>query len=415
MTEPETWADILMLVEAQIEESASLDFKLEPGPNNSIAKDVAAMTVDGGVILIGIAEKDSRAVDAPGVKLEQESDRLQQVVSALVRPVPRVEIRRIADPEKDNMGVVALIIPQSAQAPHNTNGRFPKRVGATTADLSEPEVERLYQFRRHFETSNSARDLIGEIDQFFPSLTEPGAWDERKPLDYIGTMRVSLSMRGATHHPSEPWVAPELASVGRKTQGWAFSELGRPTPAFLELLKIRAKGALRETNGVSIARSVGDHLAKRVDSAVALSFPATLGLRTAVPLNWSLVENIQLSYRVAHERELLRELATFLRFAGTWYEQYPPAGLIDIQLILNGFKEAVSSSESGEAPGIKAQRLHQSAPSFNANLSTGTSELLESPGQIAGDLLRRWIGTFLDEPEKFESLLDPGPRIRKSN
>ena len=89
MLEPETWSDILAIVDAQIEESASLDFKLQPGSNNSIAKDVAAMTVDGGVILIGIAENDSRAVEAPGVNLSQQADRLQQVVNALVRPSPK--------------------------------------------------------------------------------------------------------------------------------------------------------------------------------------------------------------------------------------------------------------------------------------------------------------------------------------
>ena len=414
MLEPETWSDILAIVDAQIEESASLDFKLQPGSNNSIAKDVAAMTVDGGVILIGIAENDSRAVEAPGVNLSQQADRLQQVVNALVRPSPQVEIRRIPDPEKDNVGVVALIIPRSAQAPHNANGRFPKRVGPTTSDLSEPEVERLYQFRRHFQTSVPPKDLIGEIDRLFPALTKQGQWDQHEQIDDIGTMQVSLSMRGATPHPSEPWVAPELAKTGRSCPGWVFDELGRPLPEFLRLLQMRSKGALQETSGVSIARAPGDHLKEKTDSAMALSFPATLGLRTTVPLRWSLEEGLELGYRVAHERTLVRELASFLRYAGEWFGQYPPAGSIDVQFLINGFEGTVSSSASGEAPGVKAERLRQAAPSFSANLSTGPRELLDSPGQVASALSKRWIGTFLDDPEAFRNLLEPGSRIRES-
>ena len=50
MWRPKTWLELKAL-EGHAEESRTLDFKREPGSNAEMAKDIAALTVNGGVLI----------------------------------------------------------------------------------------------------------------------------------------------------------------------------------------------------------------------------------------------------------------------------------------------------------------------------------------------------------------------------
>jgi hypothetical protein len=63
MWRPRTWREVNALVVQAIEETPSLDFKkaipttkVVPKINEEIAKDIAAMTVSGGVLIYGVDE-----------------------------------------------------------------------------------------------------------------------------------------------------------------------------------------------------------------------------------------------------------------------------------------------------------------------------------------------------------------------
>jgi predicted HTH transcriptional regulator len=129
-----------------------------------LAGDVAALAnTAGGVIILGIEEDDqARATGAPGVELsDAESARIRQIVASLVAPVPMFDILTIpmstdestameASLDADR-GFIVIAVPRSPQAPHavlvNNALRYPKRNGATTRYLSEPEVATAYYDR----------------------------------------------------------------------------------------------------------------------------------------------------------------------------------------------------------------------------------------------------------------------------
>jgi len=55
MWRPTEWSEIEALI-GYAEETAGLDFKRELPSNGELAKDVAAMTVNGGIVVIGVDE-----------------------------------------------------------------------------------------------------------------------------------------------------------------------------------------------------------------------------------------------------------------------------------------------------------------------------------------------------------------------
>ncbi len=103
MRGPSTWEDIEALVSGRVGETDSLDFKRALGPKNvDTAKDIAAMTVEGGVIVIGIEEDDvDRATDIRAFSLDGIGNRIRQIADTLIFPPPAFEIRAITKQPDD--------------------------------------------------------------------------------------------------------------------------------------------------------------------------------------------------------------------------------------------------------------------------------------------------------------------------
>jgi hypothetical protein len=140
----------------------------------------------GGVILLGIEEnQQARAIAAPGVKVsDSEVGRIRQIVAAQVSPMPTFDIETILDnPEVPSVwtsgggdsgseigsahGFIMIAILRSPSAPHavlvNQALRYPKRNGATTRYLSEPEVAAAYADRAAGAAEREKR--IDEVEQ----------------------------------------------------------------------------------------------------------------------------------------------------------------------------------------------------------------------------------------------------------
>jgi hypothetical protein len=148
------------LVLNNVAEEFDLDFKQAlygrgDSDRRSLAGDVCALAnTAGGVILIGVEEDDqARAVAAPGVDLaDVEVTRMRQIVGSLAAPMPPFEIYSIPDdPASPVHGYYVVAVPRSSSAPHativNEALRFPRRNGATTRYLSEPELAAAYRDR----------------------------------------------------------------------------------------------------------------------------------------------------------------------------------------------------------------------------------------------------------------------------
>ena len=142
------------IVGCSIEESAYLDVKRYPVRDDKgrqgIAKDLAAFSVHGGVIIFGIAEhKDprSRPVDGqifelmPG-ELKGWREWVSQIAAMAVQPAVRVstfELEREA-----GVGYLVVVVPQSARAPHMVEGRYYGRTDTTNRQLSDIEARELW-------------------------------------------------------------------------------------------------------------------------------------------------------------------------------------------------------------------------------------------------------------------------------
>src|ERR1700735_4510735 len=167
-------SQLMTLVSNQVPESFDLDFKSEmysssERDKHNAATDVAALAnTAGGLLVLGVEEDEqARAKAAPGIALAEEDERrIRQVVGSRVVPMPVIDVLRIPDPASPGHGLVLIAVPRSPLAPHavlvNEGLRYPKRNGATTRYLSEPEVADAYRTR--FAATHRQEERAREIE-----------------------------------------------------------------------------------------------------------------------------------------------------------------------------------------------------------------------------------------------------------
>jgi predicted HTH transcriptional regulator len=165
---------LMTLVSNQVAEAFDLDFKSElygssDRDKRDAATDIAALAnTAGGLLILGIEEDDqARAHAAPGVALsDAEERRIRQVVGSHVVPMPVMDVLRVDDPDSPGRGLMLIAVPRSPLAPHavlvNEGLRYPKRNGATTRYLSEPEVANAYRDR--FVLARQQKSRAREIE-----------------------------------------------------------------------------------------------------------------------------------------------------------------------------------------------------------------------------------------------------------
>lgn len=165
---------IRTLVTSEVQEAFDLDFKSElygrsDQDKRALGGDVAALAnTAGGVIVLGIEEDEqARASSASGILItDAEVARIHQVVASLVAPMPALDVIPVIEDRATSRGFILLAVPRSPSAPHavliNDGLRYPRRNGATTRYLSEPEVATAYRDRlRGFAMQ---QERIGNIE-----------------------------------------------------------------------------------------------------------------------------------------------------------------------------------------------------------------------------------------------------------
>jgi hypothetical protein len=140
----------------RLTETPSFDAKADlPSENKNVelAKDVAAMATDGGVLLYGVAEDDNGQPTIPQpITLNGAAERVGQIVSTSIAEVPFIEVRPYPLSDDASRGFLAVIVPQSSRAPHMVvvkgDNRFYGRTANGNRILGEGDVARLYQRRQ---------------------------------------------------------------------------------------------------------------------------------------------------------------------------------------------------------------------------------------------------------------------------
>ncbi|MFF0249914.1 AlbA family DNA-binding domain-containing protein [Streptosporangium sandarakinum] len=169
-----TWKHLTTLKDAKVREAADLDYKLmygtQPSDRHKPGGDVAAMAnTQGGLIIIGADEDDdAQLTDLPGVPLsDKEHTRLLSLIGDHVHPYAEFEVIPVPDPERDGIGCYVIAVPRSPRTPHgvliNEGYRWPRRIGHTTTNMSEPELATRYRAR--FALARDQRGRIDEIEE----------------------------------------------------------------------------------------------------------------------------------------------------------------------------------------------------------------------------------------------------------
>ncbi|MEQ3553456.1 hypothetical protein WIS52_23545 [Pseudonocardia nematodicida] len=140
------------------------------GANLELAKDLASLTVDGGVLVIGVSDKATAAehvvgTDAP---LEALKDRISSVAGQTrVQPAMHVVFGEpLQNPDGSGRYALLVVVPQSATAPHMVDNRYWGRSAVGKRPLGDAEVASLFAQRRLAADDFEARlrKLSDELD-----------------------------------------------------------------------------------------------------------------------------------------------------------------------------------------------------------------------------------------------------------
>ena len=176
---PDTEQEIMAVVTSgTLEETSIFDAKREVSAKSpEIAKDVAAMANDGGVIIYGIDEDEhGRPAVLSPVLLAGQRERIASIVQTAIAEPPAVTISTIPTAADPSHGYIVVMVPPSERAPHMVvvkgENRYYGRGAAGNVPLTEGEVARLYERRRQWDVDRNLL-LQSEIDQA-PLQPRPG-------------------------------------------------------------------------------------------------------------------------------------------------------------------------------------------------------------------------------------------------
>ena len=160
---PRTERDIVSAIEAgNLIENATFDAKMglpDKGKSKDLAKDVAAMANNGGVLLYGLGEDENQRPTVPKpFDLAGARERVDQIVQASISEPPVIEIYAIPTESDPSIGYLVVVVPPSHRAPHMVtaggDNRYYGRGATGNVQLSEGVVARLYERRQHQGETN---------------------------------------------------------------------------------------------------------------------------------------------------------------------------------------------------------------------------------------------------------------------
>jgi hypothetical protein len=165
MWRPRTEAEIQVGIDnGAAVESSSFDAKVAlpaSGKNKDLAKDICAMTVDGGTLLYGVGGDDPTRPDRrEPFDTRGARERIDAVAQTGIAEPPVIDVYEIDSEEQRGKGYVCAVVPPSPRAPHmltiDGDNRYWGRGLAGNRILTEREVARLYERRSEWEADRSA-------------------------------------------------------------------------------------------------------------------------------------------------------------------------------------------------------------------------------------------------------------------
>ncbi|WP_170929236.1 helix-turn-helix domain-containing protein [Mycobacterium paraense] len=142
-----TEVELQQVISNGLTETHHVDFKrvvgTSDGAKKDFAQDVAALAIDGGVLIVGVDEPKVGPIQLAPFDLTGEAERLTQIAG--MRADEGVQVRTWSVPSSSgaNLGYLFVHVPPSPRAPHSVDGKYYGRTDKTNRILSDAEVERL--------------------------------------------------------------------------------------------------------------------------------------------------------------------------------------------------------------------------------------------------------------------------------
>jgi hypothetical protein len=160
--DPRSEADLARALQDDLlEETHHLEMKSSvptgASANKELARDLAQFAIDGGVILVGVAESGGSLALSP-VQLSGLCERIEQIAQTRIEPPLFVSCKEITSASDPDTGYILVRVPPSPLAPHMVDGKYPARGDKSRRYLSDSEVARHHQMRRR--TTDLASALL---------------------------------------------------------------------------------------------------------------------------------------------------------------------------------------------------------------------------------------------------------------
>jgi hypothetical protein len=174
---PKVEADIATAADGGLlQESHYLDIKASvptgSAKNRELARDIASFAIDGGAMLIGVAERDDARPELAPVELQGLAERVEQVARSIPDPPIPVTCTPIAATSTAGHGYLLIEIPATGTAPHMVDGAYMGRGDKTKTRLSDPEVVRLHELReRTLDRAEQLLDAYVRRDPISPQVS----------------------------------------------------------------------------------------------------------------------------------------------------------------------------------------------------------------------------------------------------
>lgn len=178
------WGDLVAAAQAGVlTESQWVELKAglpaaAPKANLELARDLASLSADGGVLVIGVRDPGQAAEDVEGVDEDVESlkSRVSQVAVGRIQPPLNVTLSVVANPDAEGRHVLLVTVPASQLAPHMVDERYWGRSATGKRPLGDVETSRLWAERRAAKDDLDRRLLAipDDITQLWPEPRQLG-------------------------------------------------------------------------------------------------------------------------------------------------------------------------------------------------------------------------------------------------
>ena len=383
--------------EGVLQEKHDFDAKRElPSSGKELAKDIAAMTTDGGLLVYGVGEDENQRprVLSP-IELPGAAERIDQIAQHSISGNPKIEFIQLRSADDDSRGYLIVVIPASPDAPHQVqvgdDRRFYGRSDTGNRRLSEEEIGRLYE-RRHAQQIDREA-LLAECVAQSPYVPERGRQGflqafAHPPVRDDGLWERAVEARGDEQTLLER-LRQAVGSVGDVR--WGGNHLGR------------AYGWERRGADKWTLDTERNYEGEAVDPARVARADLSMDGRSYLFYGGAAqLEAVQTGAQqrlTVFETGIALTLVQFLALAGALYDAGQLHGYVDVGMAVTGIQGGISSHLLGQPFASVSAREYQDEGAYRT-LRCDSRELVDDPQDIVrrltGRLMRALYGSDLD-------------------